>query len=325
MQNIKLSIVIPLLNEVDSLHALQQWIKKALDQESYAYEVIYVDDGSTDNSWEIINQLANSYSQVIGLSFARNYGKAQALHAGFSAARGQLVATLDADLQDSPEEIPRMMKQLQEEQLDLISGWKKVRYDAVLSKNIPSKIFNWAARKVSKIPLHDFNCGIKLYRSAVVKSIDLRGDMHRYIPVLAAQQGFTKIGEQVVEHQARKFGKTKFGSERFFRGFLDLITLWFLNTFGKRPMHFFGLWGTFMLLGGFLFTLYLGIDKLFFTTTGRLITQRPEFYVALALMILGAQFFIAGFLGELILRQNSSTPRYMITQKTNLNENDRES
>jgi len=317
MQNdIQLSIVIPLLNEAASLHALQQWISTAFEKESYAYEVIYVDDGSTDNSWEIISELSRLYPQVKGLSFARNYGKAQALHAGFSAAKGHYVATLDADLQDSPEEIPVMMKKLQEEQLDLISGWKKVRYDAVLSKNIPSKIFNWAARRVSKIPLHDFNCGIKLYRSAVVKSVDLRGDMHRYIPVLAAQQGFTKIGEQVVEHQARKFGKTKFGSERFFRGFLDLITLWFLNAFGKRPMHFFGLWGTLMLFGGFLFTLYLGIDKLFLTTTGRLITQRPEFYIALALMILGAQFFIAGFLGELILRQNNNAPRYMITQKT---------
>jgi len=325
MQNVNLSIVIPLLNEAESLPALQHWINKAMEQESYAYEVIYVDDGSTDNSWEIITDLAQTFSQVKGLSFARNYGKAQALHAGFSSAKGRYVATLDADLQDSPEEIPKMMEQLQKEQLDLISGWKKVRHDAVLSKNIPSKIFNWAARKVSKIPLHDFNCGIKLYRSSVVKSIDLQGDMHRYIPVLAAQQGFTRIGEQVVEHQARKFGKTKFGSERFFRGFLDLITLWFLNSFGKRPMHFFGLWGTFMLLGGFLFTLYLGIDKLFLTTTGRLITQRPEFYIALALMILGAQFFIAGFLGELVLRQNNNTPRYMITEKTTRNEDIKES
>lgn len=317
MQNkITLSVVIPLLNEAASLRELNEWIQRALAKEDYAYEVIYVDDGSTDDSWEVIGALAQAHPQIKGISFARNYGKSQALHAGFVAAQGTYVATLDADLQDSPEELPQMMARLKEEQLDLISGWKKVRHDSVLFKNIPSKIFNWAARRVSKIYLHDFNCGIKLYRSAVVKSIDLRGDMHRYIPVLATQHGFSKIGEQVVQHQARKFGKTKFGSERFFRGFLDLITLWFLNAFGKRPMHFFGLWGSFMLLGGFLFTLYLGIDKLFLDIRGRLITQRPEFYIALTFVILGSQLFIAGFLGELILRQNNQGPRYMITQKT---------
>ena len=312
-----LSIVIPLLNEAESLPLLHEWIIKALEQETYEYEVLYIDDGSTDNSWNIISELAEAHPEVKGISFTRNYGKSQALHAGFSAAQGNYVATLDADLQDSPEEIQKMMDRLTEEQLDLISGWKKVRHDAVLSKNIPSKIFNWAARKVSKIELHDFNCGIKLYQSNVVKSIDLHGDMHRYIPVLAAQQGFSKIGEQVVQHQARQFGKTKFGSERFFKGFLDLITLWFLNAFGKRPMHFFGLWGTLMLIGGFLFTLYLGIDKLFLATTGRLITQRPEFYIALICVVLGSQLFIAGFLGELILRQNNKTPRYIISKKTN--------
>tara|TARA_S200000501_G_scaffold90320_1_gene83464 strand:+ start:8611 stop:9564 length:954 start_codon:yes stop_codon:yes gene_type:complete len=311
-----LSIVIPLLNEAESLPQLHEWIIKAMEQETYEYEVLYIDDGSTDKSWNIISELAEAHTEVKGISFARNYGKSQALHAGFSAAQGDYVATLDADLQDSPEELQTMMNRLTEEQLDLISGWKKVRHDAVLSKNIPSKIFNWAARKVSKIELHDFNCGIKLYQSSVVKSIDLHGDMHRYIPVLAAQQGFSKIGEQVVQHQARQFGKTKFGSERFFKGFLDLITLWFLNAFGKRPMHFFGLWGTLMLTGGFFFTLYLGIDKLFFVTTGRLITQRPEFYIALICVVLGSQFFIAGFLGELILRQNNKTSRYIISKKT---------
>ena len=312
----KLSIVIPLLNEAESLPLLHKWIIKALEKETYEYEVLYIDDGSTDKSWNIISELAEAHPEVKGISFARNYGKSQALHAGFRAAQGNYVATLDADLQDSPEEIQKMMDRLTEEQLDLISGWKKVRHDAVLSKKIPSKIFNWAARKLSKIQLHDFNCGIKLYRSSVVKSIDLQGDMHRYIPFLAAQRGFSKIGEQVVQHQARQFGKTKFGSERFFKGFLDLITLWFLNAFGKRPMHFFGLWGTLMFLGGFLFTLYLGIDKLFLVTTGRLITQRPEFYIALICVVLGSQLFIAGFLGELILKQNNKIPRYIISKKT---------
>ena len=312
----KLSIVIPLLNEAESLPLLHKWIIKALEKETYEYEVLYIDDGSTDKSWNIISKLAEAHPEVKGISFARNYGKSQALHAGFRAAQGNYVATLDADLQDSPEEIQKMMDRLTEEQLDLISGWKKVRHDAVLSKKIPSKIFNWAARKLSKIQLHDFNCGIKLYRSSVVKSIDLQGDMHRYIPFLAAQRGFSKIGEQVVQHQARQFGKTKFGSERFFKGFLDLITLWFLNAFGKRPMHFFGLWGTLMFLGGFLFTLYLGIDKLFLVTTGRLITQRPEFYIALICVVLGSQLFIAGFLGELILKQNNKIPRYIISKKT---------
>jgi glycosyltransferase involved in cell wall biosynthesis len=260
--------------------------------------------------------LAKEYPEVSGIRFAKNYGKSQALHAGFKEAKKEFVATLDADLQDSPDELPKMIQTLKEENLDLISGWKKKRFDSVLFKNLPSKLFNWAARRVSDIKLHDFNCGIKVYRADVVKNIDVHGEMHRYIPVLASQEGYQKIGEQVVQHQARQYGQTKFGADRFFKGFLDLITLWFINRFGKRPMHFFGLWGTIMLFFGFGFTLYLGIDKLYFDTNARLITERPEFYIALTLMLLGSQFFIAGFLGELVLRNARLTQRYHIKEKT---------
>ena len=312
----ELSIVIPLLNEKESLVPLHRWIIKALDREASSYEIIFIDDGSTDSSWETISALAQDYTEVSGIRFAKNYGKSQALHAGFKAAQKEFVATLDADLQDSPEELPKMIQTLKEENLDLISGWKKKRFDSVLFKNLPSKLFNWAARRVSGIKLHDFNCGIKVYRADVVKNIDVHGEMHRYIPVLAAQEGYQKIGEQIVQHQARQFGQTKFGADRFFKGFLDLITLWFINRFGKRPMHFFGLWGTIMLLFGFGFTLCLGIDKLYFDTNARLITERPEFYIALTLMLLGSQFFIAGFLGELVLRDSRLTKRYHIKEKT---------
>lgn len=313
MQNtFELSVVIPLLNEKESLTPLHQWIVKALKGKVSSYEVLFVDDGSTDGSWETICTLAKAHPEVKGIRFAKNYGKSQALHAGFEAAQKEFVATLDADLQDSPEELPKMIQTLEDDGLDLISGWKKKRFDSILFKNLPSKLFNWAARRVSGIRLHDFNCGIKVYRRDVVKNIDVHGEMHRYIPVLAAQQGFHKIGEQIVQHQARQFGQTKFGADRFFKGFLDLITLWFVNRFGKRPMHFFGLWGTIMLFIGFGFTLYLGIDKLYFDTKSRLITERPEFYVALTLMLLGSQFFIAGFLGELVLRNARLTHRYNI-------------
>ena len=312
----ELSIVIPLLNEKESLIPLHQWISKALDSEASSYEIVFIDDGSTDGSWETISALAQDYSEVSGIRFTKNYGKSQALHAGFKAAQKEFVATLDADMQDSPEELPKMIRTLKEENLDLISGWKKKRFDSVLFKNLPSKLFNWAARRVSGIKLHDFNCGIKVYRADVVKNIDVHGEMHRYIPVLASQEGYQKIGEQVVQHQARQYGQTKFGADRFFKGFLDLITLWFINRFGKRPMHFFGLWGTIMLFFGFGFTLYLGIDKLYFDTNARLITERPEFYIALTLMLLGSQFFIAGFLGELVLRNARLTQRYHIKEKT---------
>ena len=315
MQNrFELSIIIPLLNENDSLVPLYEWIVKAMNGKTTSYEVIFIDDGSTDGSWETITSLAKDYPEVSGIRFSQNYGKSQALHAGFEAAKKEFVATLDADLQDSPEELPEMIHILQSQGLDLISGWKKKRFDSVLFKNLPSKLFNWAARKVSGIPLHDFNCGIKVYRREVIKTIDVNGEMHRYLPVLASQQGFHKIGEQIVQHQARQFGQTKFGADRFFKGFLDLITLWFVNRFGKRPMHFFGLWGSIMLLIGFSFTLYLGLDKLFFDINARLITQRPEFYIALTLMLLGSQFFIAGFLGELVMRNARQTKRYHVKE-----------
>ena len=315
MQNsFELSVIIPLFNEEESLEPLQKWISKSLKGKASSFEVIFVDDGSTDGSWKIIKSLSNEYDEVKAIRFSKNYGKSQALHAGFTAAKKKYVATLDADLQDSPEELPKMVQALKANSLDLISGWKRKRFDSLLLKNLPSKLFNWAARKVSGIKLHDFNCGIKVYQQDVVKNIDLYGEMHRYIPVLASQEGFRNIGEQVVQHQARQFGQTKFGTDRFLKGFLDLITLWFINRFGKRPMHFFGLWGTLMLLFGFGFILFLGIDKLYFDTNARLITERPEFYIALTLMLLGSQFFIAGFLGELVLRNSRKTSRYNIKE-----------
>ena len=315
MQNsFELSVIIPLYNEEESLETLQEWILKSLEGKASSFEVIFIDDGSTDGSWKIIKSLSNQYGEVKAIRFSKNYGKSQALHAGFNAAKKEYVATLDADLQDSPEELPKMVQALKENSLDLISGWKKKRFDSLLLKNLPSKLFNWAARRVSGIKLHDFNCGIKVYRQDVIKNIDLHGEMHRYIPVLASQEGFRNIGEQVVQHQPRRFGQTKFGADRFLKGFLDLITLWFINRFGKRPMHFFGLWGTIMLLFGFGFILFLGIDKLYFDTNARLITERPEFYIALTLMLLGSQFFIAGFLGESVLRNSRKTSRYNIKE-----------
>ena len=295
---------------------MNTWIFKVLKTESFSFEIIYIDDGSTDNSWNTIENLSKKNQNVRGIRFAKNFGKSQALNAGFKSAKGKYVITLDADLQDSPDEIPKLIKNLNQGGYDLISGWKKKRFDSFFFKNLPSKLFNWAARRVSGIELNDFNCGIKIYRHEVIKNIDVHGEMHRYIPLLAAQKGFDKIGEQVVQHQARKFGHTKFGADRFFKGFLDLITLWFINKFGKRPMYFFGLWGSLMLFTGFSFTLYLGIDKLFFDIQARLITNRPEFYIALTLMLLGSQFFIAGFLGEIILRRKDNSKRYTIKEET---------
>jgi len=315
-QPVDISIVIPLLNEEESILLLNSWIFKVLKIESFSFEIIYIDDGSSDNSWIAIESLSKKNQNVRGIRFAKNFGKSQALHAGFNSAIGKYVVTLDADLQDSPDEIPKLIKNLNQGGYDLISGWKKKRFDSFFFKNLPSKLFNWAARRVSGIKLNDFNCGIKIYRHEVIKNIDVHGEMHRYIPLLAAQKGFDKIGEQVVQHQARKFGHTKFGADRFFKGFLDLITLWFINKFGKRPMYFFGLWGSLMLFTGFSFTLYLGINKLFFDMQARLITSRPEFYIALTLMLLGSQFFIAGFLGEIILRRNDNSKRYTIKEET---------
>ncbi len=311
----ELSIIIPLLNESDSIEELHQWIQASLLNHNYDFEIIYVDDGSTDDSWEVIERLVQQNKNTQGIRFQKNFGKSQALHAGFKLAAGDYVMTMDADLQDSPEEIHPMITTLKEKNLDILSGWKKKRYDSILFKNIPSKLFNWAARRVSGIKLHDFNCGIKAYKKEVIKTIEVYGEMHRYIPVIAAHQGFDKIEEQIVQHQARQHGKTKFGADRFVKGFLDLITLWFINGFGKQPMHFFGFWGTLMLLTGFCFTIYLGIDKLYLHTQARLITQRPEFYIALTTMILGTQLFIAGFLGEILMRYKKDMKRYIISKR----------
>ena len=310
-----ISVVIPLLNEKESLKELYDWIAKVMQSNHFSYEVIFVDDGSTDGSWEVIHTLSKT-SNVKGIKFFKNYGKSQALHAGFIAAEGDVVITMDADLQDNPEEIPELYHLIKDENYDLISGWKKKRYDSVIAKNLPSKLFNWAARKTSGLKLHDFNCGLKAYNKEVVKTVDVYGEMHRYIPVLAKNAGFQKIGEKVVQHQARKYGKTKFGMERFINGFLDLITIWFVSKFGKRPMHFFGALGALMFIIGLGFAAYLGIDKLFLNPEGRLITERPQFYISLVTMIIGTQFFVAGFLGELILRSQRDKERYRIEKTT---------
>ncbi len=313
-----LSIVIPLLNEEESLNELYRWIASVMQSNGFSYELIFIDDGSTDNSWKIIERLSLENTEVKGIRFQKNYGKSQALHAGFAMAKGDVIITMDADLQDSPEEIPALYRMITEQNLDLVSGWKKKRYDSVLSKNMPSKLFNYAARKTSGVKLHDFNCGLKAYKNDVIKSIEVTGEMHRYIPVLAKNAGFTKISEKPVLHQARKYGTTKFGAERFIRGFLDLITIWFLSRFGKRPMHLFGAWGAFMLFVGFCFALFLGIDKLFINPYGRLIADRTEFYIALTAMILGTQLFLAGFLGELILRSKKDSQNYIIKETTQI-------
>ena len=309
-----ISIIIPLLNEEASLNELHQWISKVMKSNAYSYELIFIDDGSKDQSWSIITKLANENTEVNGIRFLKNFGKSQALHAGFAKAQGDVIITMDADLQDNPEEITALYKMIHEEGYDLVSGWKKIRYDSKIAKNLPSKLFNFAARKTSGVQLNDFNCGLKAYKNEVIKNIEVTGEMHRYIPVLAKNAGFTNIGEKIVKHQARKYGQTKFGMERFIRGFLDLITISFISRFGKRPMHFFGAWGAFMLIVGFLFAFYLGIDKLFLNPSGRLITEKPQFYIALTSMILGSQFFVAGFLGELILRSKKNTKNYIIKE-----------
>ena len=312
-----ISIVIPLLNEEDSLNELYHWIAKVMQSNGFLYEVIFIDDGSTDHSWKLIEDLSAQNPSVKGIRFQKNYGKSQALHAGFAMASGNVIITMDADLQDNPEEIPALYHMISNQGYDLVSGWKKKRYDAVLSKNLPSKLFNYAARKTSGVQLHDFNCGLKAYKKEVVKTIEVTGEMHRYIPVLAKNAGYVKISEKPVLHQARKYGTTKFGAERFIRGFLDLITIWFLSKFGKRPMHLFGAWGAFMLFVGFCFALFLGIDKLFIHPSGRLIAQRPEFFIALTAMVLGTQLFLAGFLGELILRSKKESRNYILKETVN--------
>tara|TARA_B110000240_G_scaffold52143_1_gene59667 strand:+ start:397 stop:1344 length:948 start_codon:yes stop_codon:yes gene_type:complete len=313
----QLSIVIPLFNEQDSLTELTESIQSIILSQDLEYEIILIDDGSTDKSWSIIKNICSKHSNIKGLRFLRNFGKSQALSAGFKLCKGEVVITMDADLQDDPNEIPDLYKKIAIDGFDLVSGWKKKRYDSFIFKNFPSKIFNWAARKTSGIKLNDFNCGIKAYKNVVIKEIKLTGGMHRYIPVLAKNAGFKNIAEKIVIHHPRKHGDTKYGPDRFIKGFLDLITLWFIHRFGKRPMHFFGLIGTIMLVIGFLFSLYLGVDKLFVETSGRLITQRPEFYISLTTMIIGSQFFLAGFLAEIVLRNRKIKKQYIITEKIN--------
>ena len=317
-KQMNISVVIPLLNEEESLPELEAWIRRVMEEYQFSYEIIMVDDGSTDSSWKVIEGLNKTNPNVKGIKFKRNYGKSAALHTGFQQTKGDVVITMDADLQDSPDEIPGLYKMITKDGFDLVSGWKKKRYDPFI-KNVTSKFFNGVTRWISKIKLHDFNCGLKAYKKDVVKTIEVSGEMHRYIPVLAKNAGFSQIGEKVVKHQARKYGTTKFGAERFVNGFLDLTTIWFVSKFGKRPMHLFGALGILMFVIGFSFSIYLGIDKLFLDPTGRLITDRPQFYIALACMIIGSQLFLAGFLGELFIRTKKQNENYVISEVLNTN------
>jgi len=313
-----LSILIPLLNEEESLKELYTWIIKVMQEHNYTYEIIFLDDGSTDNSWNIIEGFAQQNPHVKGVRFMKNFGKSQALHAGFAKAQGDVIITMDADLQDSPEEIPGLYEMIINGKYDLVSGWKKKRYDSVVAKNLPSKLFNWAARKTSGVELNDFNCGLKAYKNVVVKNIEVSGEMHRYIPVLAKNAGFGKIGEKVVQHQARKYGETKFGMDRFVNGFLDLITIWFLSRFGKRPMHLFGALGSMMFIIGFLAAGFIGfmkLYKLYHDLPYTLVANNPWFYISLTTMILGTQLFLAGFLGEIILRTKNNEERYKVSKE----------
>jgi len=308
-----ISIVVPLFNEEESLPELCAWIERVVTANNYTYEVLLIDDGSNDDSWEIIKQLSAKNNHIKGIKLQRNYGKSAALNEGFKAVKGEVIITMDADMQDSPDEIPGLRKMIIEGGFDLVSGWKQKRYDNALTKNIPSKLFNAAARASSGIKLNDFNCGLKAYKRKVVKSIEVFGEMHRYIPVLAKWAGFKKIGEKVVEHRPRKYGTTKFGLERFVNGFLDLATITFLNKFGKRPMHFFGLYGTLCFLIGFVVSLYLMMSKL--RDTNFSLTNRPAFYIGLAVMIIGIQLFLTGFVAELIGRNSSERNYYLIEEK----------
>ena len=319
-----LSIVIPLLNEQNSLEELFQRIKNVCIQHGFDFEVIFVDDGSTDDSWKVIEYLSEMHPEVKGIRFRKNYGKSQALMAAFSQVQGDVVITMDADLQDFPEEIPELYQALKTNRADIVSGWKQNRQDPKLTKNLPSRLFNSVARKVSKLELHDFNCGLKAYRSEVARELELYGDMHRYIPVLAKNKGFGNIIEKQVRHQARKYGKSKFGSKRFLNGFLDLITLSFISKFGNKPMHLFGAIGTLMFIIGFLAALYLGLDKLYkvyiVEQKARLITDNPFFYISLTAMILGTQLFLAGFLGEIMIRSKRKSAEFEVRETLNLNQ-----
>lgn len=313
-----ISVIIPLLNEKDSLKELSDSIIEIMKIYNFSHEIIFIDDGSRDGSWELIKYLSEKNLNVKGIKFNRNYGKSQALHAGFLNAKGDVVFTMDADLQDDPKEIPEMYDMIVNQNYDIVSGWKKKRFDSILFKNIPSKIFNFAAKITSGINLNDFNCGLKAYKKDVVKTLNVYGEMHRYIPVLAKNEGFNKIGQKIVNHKPRKYGKTKFGPSRFLYGFLDLITIWFISRFGKRPMHLFGSLGIILLLTGLIFAAYLGYDKLFLNPEGRLITERPEFFISLTTMIIGSQFFSMGFIGELMLKNAHRKPQYQVSKKINL-------
>ena len=318
--SLDISIVIPLFNEEESLEELALWIAKVMQTNNFSYEVLFIDDGSSDSSWSIIEKLSNSNPSIKGMKFRRNYGKSGALHVGFQETKGNVVMTMDADLQDSPDEIPELYDLIMKDGYDLISGWKKERYDP-LTKTIPTKLFNWATRKLSGIELNDFNCGLKSYRGTVVRSIEVYGEMHRYIPVIAKRSGFTKIGEKVVQHYPRKYGVTKFGLERFINGFLDLLSITFVTKYGKKPMHIFGLFGTLMFFLGFATAFYLGAEKLYYVMNQeplRLVTDSPIFYISLVMMILGTQMFLAGFLGEMISRSSSDRNNYQIESEINI-------
>lgn len=311
-----ISVIIPLYNEEESLPELSEWIVNVMDRHHYSYEVIFIDDGSTDDSWNVVESISQKNPHFKAIRFQRNYGKSPALNEGFKAATGDVIITMDADLQDSPDEIPGLYKMVKEEGYDLVSGWKKKRYDNKLTKNLPSKLFNATARRVSKIKLHDFNCGLKAYRKKVVKSIEVYGEMHRYIPVLAKWAGFKKIGEKVVEHRPRKYGISKFGLDRFVHGFLDLGTISFMGKFGKRPMHFFGLWGSVCFVLGFLISFYLIAAKIFLPDYA--LSNRPPFFIALTMMTIGMQLFLAGFIGEMVARNAAERNNYLIEQKLGL-------
>ena len=309
-----LSVVIPLLDEAESLPELSAWIEKVMKENDLTYEVIFVDDGSSDNSWEVIERLRNTNPNIKGIKFQRNYGKSAGLNEGFRAATGDVIVTMDADLQDSPDEIPELRRMIKEDGYDMVSGWKKKRYDNTLTKNIPSKFFNAVTRGVSGIRLHDFNCGLKAYRNRTAKGVEIYGEMHRYIPVLAKWAGFKKIGEKVVEHRARKYGKSKFGWRRFVNGFLDLLSITFVGKFSKRPMHFFGLWGSLFFLIGAGISIYLVVSKIM--DAGFALTNRPGFYLALTSLVLGMQLFLAGFIGELISRNSPNRNSYLVEKRS---------
>lgn len=316
-KELQISVVVPLFNEEESLPELFSWIKRVMDAHSFSYEVLFIDDGSKDTSWSVVEKLRSEFNEVRGIKFQRNYGKSAALQKGFENTKGDIVITMDADLQDSPEEIPELYKMITEDGFDMVSGWKKKRYDPI-SKTLPTKLYNWTARRLSGIYLHDFNCGLKAYKAVVVKSIEVYGDMHRYIPVLAKYAGFHNIGEKVVQHQARKYGTTKFGLNRFVNGPLDLLSVVFMGKFGKKPMHFFGAVGTLLFIIGFGLALYLGIDKLINLASGTpapLLSNRAEFYLSITAMIIGSQFFLAGFIAEMIGRNSNSRNTYLIEKE----------